>query len=142
MHIFTADIPTARRPLSIMSSRIQAGFPSPAEDYIEGKLDLNEHLIHRPAATFILRVTGKSMTGAGIFPDDLLIVDRSLGPQSGDVVVAVLDNEFTVKRLIEGEDGWCLKAEDKGFPTIHITEEMDLIVWGVVSSAIHQFRRR
>lgn len=141
MRLFAPDKSRGSLNLPVMVSRIQAGFPSPAEDYIEGKLDLNDHLIPHPAATFILRVAGKSMTGAGIFPGDLLIVDRSLEPQTGDVVIAVVDAELTVKRLVRNEDGWRLQAENEEFPAIPITAEMDFTIWGVVSNAIRHFRR-
>lgn len=96
--ISTPDPSTSYR-LPVFLGRLPAGFPSPADDYIEGKLDLNRHLIKHPAATFFVRVTGNSMTGAGIHSGDLLIVDRSLEPTDGHVVVAVLDGELTVKRL-------------------------------------------
>ena len=86
------------RPLFI--SKVPAGFPSPADDYVEERVDLNAHLIKHPSATFFLRVKGESMTGAGIFDNDLVIVDRSLDPMSGSVVIAVIDGELTIKRLV------------------------------------------
>ncbi len=124
------------RPL--MASRIAAGFPSPAQDYIEGKLDLNEHLIVHEASTFFVRVDGYSMQGAGILPDDLLIVDRALEAVHNRIVIAIVDGELTVKRLkIEGTE-YYLVPENAEFAPIHIQEEMDFIIWGVVTYVIHK----
>ncbi len=133
---------SCRRPVVLFSSSVAAGYPSPAEDYVEGKLDLNAQLIRRPAATFIIRVEGESMTGAGIFPNDLLIVDRGVGPRPGDIVIAVVGNELTVKRLIKSGDGWSLRAENPDFPAISVTADMECVVWGVVTGSIRQFNRR
>ncbi|MCW9039846.1 MAG: translesion error-prone DNA polymerase V autoproteolytic subunit [Rhodospirillales bacterium] len=139
IYIAATDIRTA---LPLLSSVVPAGFPSPAEDFVEGRLDLNEHLIHHPAATFIVRVEGESMIGAGVHPGDLLVVDRSLEPRHGDVVIAVLNGELTVKRL-EKRAGRCfLSPANPVFPPIEIGDGMDCVIWGVVSSAIHQFNRR
>lgn len=124
--------------LPLYLSRISAGFPSPAEDYVEGYLDLNEHLIAHPSATFFLRVDGDSMTGAGIYHGDILIVDRSIEAKNGKIVVAALNGELTVKRL-EYKDGIpMLRPENPNYPTILIEEAMDFFVWGVVTSVIHQ----
>jgi DNA polymerase V len=128
--------------LALFSSPVAAGYPSPAEDYVEGKLDLNAHLIRRPAATFIVRVEGESMTGAGIFPNDLLVVDRSVDPRPGDIIIAAVGNELTVKRLIKRGAGWSLRAENPDFPVIPITADMECVVWGVVTGSIRQFNRR
>ena len=125
------------RPLAAV--RLQAGFPSPADDYMETALDLNEYMIDNPPATFFVRVTGESMTGAGIFPDDLLVVDRSVTAHNGDIVVAVLDGEFTVKRLIRRAGRVDLVAENPNFPPIRITGESDLQIWGVVRHVIRSF---
>lgn len=118
---------------------VSAGFPSPAEDYIEQRLDLNELLVQNPAATFFVRVNGESMTGAGINHEDILIVDRSLEPTSGKIVVAIIDGEFTVKRLYKDDNSCRLLAENPDYPAIEITEESGCEVWGIVTSAIHQF---
>lgn len=118
---------------------VSAGFPSPAEDYIEQHLDLNDLLIQNPAATFFVRVNGDSMTGAGINHEDILIVDRSLEPTSGKIVVAVIDGEFTVKRLYIDDNSCRLLAENPDYPAIEVTEESGCEVWGIVTSAIHQF---
>ncbi len=109
------------RPL--FSSGVSAGFPSPAEDHIEKKLDLNEFLIQHPAATFFVRVNGDSMTGAGINHDNILIVDRSLEPVNKKIVIAIINGEFTVKRLLKKE-GYCrLVAENPAYPPVEISEE-------------------
>lgn len=130
---------TRNRPLALdlYCSRVSAGFPSPAEDYVEGKLDLNDLLVKHPAATFFVRVSGDSMTGAGIYPGDILIVDRALEPSSGKVVIAVVDGELTVKRLIiEGERVF-LKPENPAYRPIEIKETMETLIWGVVTNVIH-----
>lgn len=121
----------------VAGTRVEAGFPSPADDYLEGALDLNRHLIRNPAATFFLRVSGESMTGAGIFPDDLLVVDRSIEPCSGQVVIAILDGEMTVKRLWIEKGRVELRAENDAFPPIRLSGMMDLDIWGVVKHVIH-----
>jgi len=124
------------RPL--MSSKIAAGFPSPAQDYIEGKLDLNEHLIAHPASTFFVKVDGFSMQGAGILPDDILIVDRAIEANNNHIVIAIVDGELTVKRLkINGTD-YFLMPENDEFQPIQIQEGMDFIIWGVVTFVIHK----
>lgn len=124
------------RPL--MGSKIAAGFPSPAQDYIEGKLDLNEHLITHAASTFFVRVDGYSMMGAGILPDDILVVDRAIEASNNRIVIAIVDGELTVKRLnIEGDD-YYLVPENEEFPSIHIHEGVDFTIWGVVTFVIHK----
>ena len=128
--------------LPVFSSRVPAGFPSPAEDHIEGKLDLNQHLIRRPAATFIVRASGESMRDAGIFDADLLIVDRSLTPVAGDVVIAVLRGELTVKRLARsGPNTWRLAAANASFPDLPVDED-GCEIWGVVTSSIRRHCQR
>lgn len=127
----------AAPPLALYGARVPAGFPSPADDYVEGRLDLNEHLIRHPAATFFVRASGDSMLGAGIHPGDLLVVDRSLEPAHGRVVIAVVDNELTVKRL-EVRDGRVrLLAQNDRYPPIAFDEGTDLQIWGVVTSVVH-----
>lgn len=117
----------------IFSSSVPAGFPSPADDYIEGQLDLNEYFVPHPSATFYVRVTGESMTGAGILPGDILIVDRSLDAAHDSVVIAVVDNELTVKRLYRKNGRIELRPENPAYPIIQFDQEMELIIWGVVS---------
>jgi DNA polymerase V len=126
------------RSIPLYTCPVSAGFPSPAEDYIEGKLDLNRYLIHNPVATFFVRVTGDSMIGAGIHSGDLLVVDRSLQPSDGKIAIAVIDGELLVKRLqtIRGKPH--LVAENPHYPPLEIKEEMDFQIWGVATSVIHQ----
>jgi DNA polymerase V len=123
------------RPLFLAS--VSAGFPSPAEDYIEGRLDLNRHLIKHPAATFFVRVAGDSMIGAGIHPGDILVVDRALEPQDSNVVIAVIDGELTVKRISQRQGKLFLVPDNQAYEPLEILEEMEFEVWGVVTSVIH-----
>jgi DNA polymerase V len=116
---------------------VSAGFPSPAEDYIEGRLDLNRHLIKHPAATFFVRVAGDSMIGAGIHPGDILVVDRALEPQDSNVVIAVIDGELTVKRISQRQDKLFLVPDNQAYEPLEIVESMEFEVWGVVTSVIH-----
>ena len=116
---------------------VSAGFPSSAEDYLEGKLDLNQYLVKHPAATFFVRVTRDSMTGAGIHAGDILIVDRSLQPRDGKVVIAVVNGELLVKRLHLEKGGVYLAAENPDYPALVINEAMDLEIGGVVTNVIH-----
>lgn len=126
-----------RLPRPLYASRVQAGFPSPADDYVEGVLDLNEHLIRHPAATYFVRATGDSMLGAGIHPGDLLVVDRAIEPTDGRVVIAVLDGELTVKRLRLRDGLVQLVPENPAYTPITLASDAELIVWGVVTSVVH-----
>ena len=121
--------------LVLYASRVPAGFPSPADDHIEGKLDLNLHLIRRPAATFFIRSEGESMKDVGIFDGDLLIVDRSIAPQENDIVIAILHGELTVKRLRTSSGAWILSAENSTFPDTPLNDS-SYEVWGVVTYSI------
>ncbi|MGI9212879.1 MAG: LexA family protein [Methylococcaceae bacterium] len=124
--------------LPLFASRVAAGFPSPADDHIDATLDLNEHLIKRPAATFFVRAQGDSMIGAGIHDGDLMVVDRSLDARTGSIVIAVVHGELTVKRLsLNADDTVWLIAENPNYAPIQITESMDLVIWGVVAHVIH-----
>jgi DNA polymerase V len=122
----------------LVSSTIKAGFPSPAEDYIDRKIDLNEQLIANPAATFMVRVEGSSMIDCGINEQDVLIVDRSLKAKDKDIILAVVDGEFTVKRLRIKRGVYELVPENPEYQVITITEGTDFVVWGVVTYVIHQ----
>lgn len=130
----------ARTPLSLPCTltSIPAGFPSPAEDYFEKQLDLNEWLIKHPAATFFVRVEGDSMRDAGIQSGDVLIVDRAVEPSNGKIVIAVIDGEFTVKRIIIGPKGIQLMPANASYPPIRINSESDFRIWGVVTYVIHR----
>jgi DNA polymerase V len=125
-----------QRPL--IGAKIPAGFPSPAQDYIEGTLDLNEFLISHPAATYFVRVEGFSMMNAGIFPNDILIVDRAIEPAHNKIVVAVLEGELTLKRLKIENGRWILFAENPDYKAIEINEDSDLTIWGVATYCIHK----
>lgn len=126
-------------PLPLYASRVAAGFPSPADDYIEGKLDLNQYLIHKPAATFFARAEGDSMIGAGIHPGDLLIVDRSAKPLHQSIVVAALDGELTCKILDIHRR--CLRAANPQYAPIPILPGSDFAIEGVVLHSIHHHVR-
>lgn len=130
----------AGRPLALDS--IAAGFPSPAEDYTDRELDLNEHLVRHPSATFFVRAAGDSMQQAGIHSGDILVVDRALEAGDGSVVVAVIHGELTVKRLRIRHDRLWLVPENPDFPPMEISEDMDFEVWGVVTHAIHSLTAR
>ena len=132
-----------------ISGSVVAGFPSPAEQYQEPPLDLNELLVKRPAATFFVRVQGDSMTGAGINDGDLLVVDRSLRPASGDVIIASVDGDFTVKTLRLGNGEWGtgngggirLVAANPKYPDIVLKPGQELDYFGKVTACIHQFKK-
>lgn len=119
---------------------VRAGFPSVAQDYAAGDLSLDERLVEHPETTFVVRVAGESMTGAGIFDGDLLVVDRSLEPRDGDVVVAVLDGELTVKRLLRDAHGWYLHAEHPAYPDFRPDRFGEGLIWGVVLGSCHPQR--
>lgn len=116
---------------------VAAGFPSPAQDYFDGRIDLNAHLIKDITSTFVVRVTGDSMEGAGISDGDELIVNRALEPKDGCVVIAVLDGELTVKRLRITGTGVVLQAENPKYPDIHVPALSELTIWGVATRCLH-----
>ena len=134
--IYAADL-SAERHQPLFESRVPAGFPSPAADYEEGRLDLNRYLIRHPAATFFVRAIGDSMIGAGIHCGDLLIVDRSLEPKDKSVVIAAIDGELTVKRIRIEKKKVTLEPENESYSVRQITEDADFQVWGVVTNVIH-----
>lgn len=123
--------------LPLFLESVSAGFPSPADDYIENKLDLNDFLIKNPSATFFVRVTGDSMINAGIYSGDILVVDRSIEPKEGNVVIAVIDGELLVKRLRHSNNKLYLYPENPTFTPIEVTSQMNFEVWGVVTNVIH-----
>lgn len=124
--------------LPLLAKPVPAGFPSPAADYYEERLSLDEHLIEHREATFFVRVQGHSMTGFGIHDGDLLVVDRALEPQDRQVVIAVVDGAFTVKQLCKLQNGVLLRSGAKGHVDILVSGDQELIVWGVVRWSIHQ----
>lgn len=123
------------RPLFLVP--VSAGFPSPAEDYIEGNLDLNTYLIKHPAATFFVKVSGNSMIDAGIHDGDILIVDRSLKPADKKVVIAVVNGELAVRRIRVTKGKVILVPENEHYEPLYVEEEMSFEVWGVVTNVIH-----
>lgn len=125
----------------LFTEHIAAGFPSPASEYEEKELDFNELLVKRRAATYCLRVSGDSMTGAGILPGDILVVDRSVHPADGDIVVASLDGEFTVKRLVRTSRTAVLRAENPDYKDINVGEDRDFLIFGVVTGVVRTMRR-
>jgi|TARA_Y100000385_G_scaffold45089_1_gene41743 DNA polymerase V len=124
--------------IPFIDTMISAGFPSPADDYMDLPIDLNEYLVENNAATFYIRVTGNSMVDAGINDKDLLVVDRSKTPDNNDIVIGVLNGEFTVKRINKTNKKLYLVAANEQYKRIEITEEMDFLVWGVVTYVIHK----
>lgn len=124
--------------IPLVSSTVSAGFPSPADDYTELSLDLNTHLIEHPYTTFCIRVRGNSMEGARVYDGDMLLVDRSISAQSGNVVIGALDGEFTVKRLRMEQGKTFLLAEHPSYDPIPVTEANDFKIWGVVTYIIHK----
>ncbi len=123
--------------IPLYSSTVRAGFPSPGDDYIETMLDLNQHLIKHPAATFFVKASGESMINAGIHSGDILVVDRSIEPTHGKIVIVALNGELTVKRLSHQQGRVQLVAENPDFPAIDISDEYDMVIWGVVTTVIH-----
>lgn len=123
--------------LPLYSNKVSAGFPSPADDHIETQLDLNEYLIKHPASTFLVRVSGESMKNAGIFPGDILVVDRSLTPSDGRIVIVALDGELTVKRLKITVNRVVLLPDNPDYAPIEVRELQELNLWGVVTNVIH-----
>lgn len=127
--------------IPLFVEKVSAGFPSPAQDYIEQVLDLNELCIKHPAATFFVRVEGDSMIEAGINPDDILVVDRSITAEHGDIVIAGLHGELTVKEL-QLKPCVCLIPRNCAYSPIEIPEETDLDIFGVVTSVVRNMRRK
>lgn len=131
---------SARGVVPFALSRLHAGFPSPADDYTEDRLDLNALIIAHPEATFYVRVAGDSMRDAGICANDILVVDRALPATHNAIIVAMIEGEFTVKRLYLKEDVMALLPANPRYRPIHLTEEMDFQVWGVATYCIHKLR--
>ena len=127
----------SRLSLPLFTGKVAAGFPSPADDYVEKNLDLNELLVQKPAATFFVRAQGELMLGAGIHSNDILVVDRSLEVVPGKVVICAINGELTVKRLERVNEQWQLKAENPAYADIVIHDELELVIWGVVTNVIH-----
>jgi DNA polymerase V len=136
--VYRPDFATPlKRPL--LAWPVMAGFPSPADDYLEGQIDLNQHLIKHPAATFFVRVSGDSMTGAGIHDGDLLIVDRAAEVTSGCIVVARIHDEFTLKRVRKEGCRVFLMPENEKYLPLEITEGSDFEIWGRVTGSVREY---
>ena len=138
LEFYTPDYST-KIELPYIDAGIRAGFPSPADDFIELSIDLNKHLIKHKDTTFFATVKGHSMKNAGIYDGDLLIIDKSLEPQNDKIAICQIDGEFTVKRIkIEGNVVWLI-AENEDFKPIKVTTENELIIWGIVTASIKKF---
>ena len=133
------DLTTKKFRIPLLNDSVSAGFPSPADDYTEENIDLNEHLISNPFSTFFLRVKGDSMINAGIKDKDLIIVDKSLIAKPGNIVIAMIDGEFTIKRLSIKNDELYLKAENHNYPDFRFKNHIDVQIWGVVIYSIHSY---
>lgn len=141
LEIFSVDI-TSKQPLPFADEGIRAGFPSPAQDYLEQAIDLNKELVRHPASTFYGRVVGDSMIDEGIEEGDVLVIDKSLEVQEGDMVVCFIDGEFTLKRIrIETDVVWLVPSNSE-YPLIKVTSDNNFIVWGVVTYTIKKIRRK
>jgi len=133
------DSTTKKFKIPLLNDSVSAGFPSPADDYTEENIDLNEHLISNPFSTFFLRVKGDSMINAGIKDKDLIIVDKSLIAKPGNIIIAMIDGEFTIKRLSIKNDELYLKAENNNYPDFRFKYHIDVQIWGVVIYSIHSY---
>ncbi|MCQ2272650.1 MAG: translesion error-prone DNA polymerase V autoproteolytic subunit [Bacteroidales bacterium] len=127
--------------LPFMENTISAGFPSPAEDYLENGIDLNKELIRHPSTTFFGRVKGDSMCGAGIYEDDILVIDKSLDARNDDIAVCFIDGEFTLKRIRKEKDAVLLIPANEKYKPITVTADNDFIIWGIVTSIVRKIRR-
>lgn len=138
---YLTPVPLAENPTSfkvpLFGHTVRAGFPSPADDYVADTLDLNVHLMPNPEACYLLRVSGYSMIGVGIYPDDLIVVNRALTPVNGKIVLAIVDGEFTVKILEKINGKIRLLSANPDFKPIEIKSEQELQIWGVVTKSIH-----
>ncbi|MCQ2264775.1 MAG: translesion error-prone DNA polymerase V autoproteolytic subunit [Bacteroidales bacterium] len=126
--------------IPFIENTISAGFPSPAEDYLESGIDLNKELIRHPSTTFFGRVKGDSMSGAGIFEGDILVIDKSIDAKDDDIAVCFIDGEFTLKRIKKDKNAvWLVPANDKYKP-IKVTADNDFLIWGIVTSIVRKIR--
>lgn len=141
LEIHKIDI-SSSLPLQFANEGIRAGFPSPAQDYMEQAIDLNKELIKHPASTFYGRVVGESMRDEGIEEGDILVIDKSLELMDDDLAVCFIDGEFTVKRVrLEAEAAWLVPSNTE-YPLIKVTKDNDFIVWGIVTYTIKKNRRK
>ena len=133
------DSTNKRFRIPLLNDSVSAGVPSPAEDCREENIDLNEHLISNPFSTFFLRIKGDSMINAGIKDKDLIIVDKSLTARPGNIIIAMIDGEFTIKRLSIKNNELYLKAENHNYPDFRFKNHIDVQIWGVVIYSIHSY---
>lgn len=133
------DEGAAQISVPLFTSQVSAGFPSPADDYIEAELDLNRYMIRNPPDTFMVRVTNDALAGAGILDGDILIVDRSKGPRHGMIVVAIVNGEMCVRRLNRKSGNWVLDPDNKDFQPLRIRPGQDLEIWGVVTGMVRRY---
>ena len=131
-------VPDCKVMLEMCAWPVRAGFPSPAADHTQKRIDLNDHLIRNKESTFIFKVKGDSMIGAGIYEGDALVIDRSIEAKHGNIVLAVLNNEFTVKRLYRRGGVVKLVPENKIYPPIVVKDGEELVIWGVVTYNLHK----
>ena len=124
--------------IPFFEQRVNAGFPSPADDFLDLDINLQDYLIKHPESTFCVRVNGSSMIEANIFDGDVLIIDRSTSPKDNSIVLAVIDNEFTVKRIKRRKGKLFLKSENINFKDIEIDDSMNFSIWGIVTHIIHE----
>lgn len=130
----------SRRSLDLFEHKVPAGFPSPADDYVEKRLDLNEYLIKQKESTFFVRIKGDSMIDVGIHDNDIVIVDKSQKPSTGDIILASIDGDFTVKLLSRYKSQYRLLAANEKYKPIEIHTSMQFEVWGVVTGAVRKFK--
>ena len=124
--------------IPLYTERVAAGFPSPADDYLEDKIDLNQYLVKHPASTFLVRASGNSMINAGIFPNDILVVDKSIKAENGNVVIAIIDGELTVKRYLKKRSSIVLQPENEDYEPIELNGKSEAEIWCVVTSVIDE----
>ena len=123
--------------VTLYLNSVCAGFPSPANDYLEGEIDLNRYLIKNPLATFIVKSQGNCMLQAGIHSGDLLIVDRSIKPKNNSIIIASIDGDLTVKRIKTSGKNFLLSSDNKDYENVKINNESDIFIWGIVTKVIH-----
>lgn len=124
--------------IPLYGDAVPAGFPSPADDYLDMDLNLHDYLVQHPSATFCVKAIGDSMVDAGIKSSDVMVIDRALTPKNNDIILAVVDGEFTVKRIKKNDDELYLIPANENYRPVKITEDMDFQVWGVVTFIIHK----
>ena len=136
--LIKSNNPTSKvGPLPLFFSKVHAGFPSPADDFMDNRLNLNDYVIANPRSTYFVKVSGDSMVGAGIFSGDILVVDRSVPAVDNRIVVAMVDGEFMVKRLRQHKNSMYLISENSHYPPIEVLDQ-DLMIWGVVTFSVHK----